>query len=882
MEVEAAGATADPVEETLVQPLTLAEMRAKQGGREPKGTIGREFVVTSNLLTINIDPKLTTLYQYSVDLERLPPPGRGPLSEKARRVRTNMGYRVIEKVGNEWFDPPTVLAYDGKNTVYSVRNLLEPGESKEQDIALDERLIIRVKFSAPSALPVSAIYEYIRDELDTSRQDVLNAIQTVLNFNPRTRLTPVKKNGFYMQEGEVAMGGPVTLWPGFKQGIKVGQGGLYLNISHSRTEMWKDATLDEIIRVCFHPDALRIGLNDRDIFRFDNLFKKLDVKPLHREARKPMRIVGVSRVPATEIRFKLEDGVATNVAEYFANRYNRPLRFPNFQCVDTGVPNKREIWTPMEVVRIIAGQHYKKPLTRKEQGERLKIENVRPHITFNKLKQMYEHVNDDDRILKVFGLDVNRTFVQVKARLLTPPLLMYGLRQTPDGLRRLVLRPENGSWNMSGNTLYESNVDLTNWGVINFDHRFELSHVQRFVQDLVKLARENGMRITNVSPRIYLGDPSNPRQVFEEAVAQCGGNKCQLMLVLKTVDDQLYQNVKVESDTRYGFPSQVVLTSKVGRGDSQSYRSNVALKMNMKLGSRNYILETSYTEKLSEQKVMAIGIAISRGRQIGKGLEQRHFAAAVGSMDSKMMHYQSRSCELAPGKDKGIPRLDKMIKELLKDFRETSNSYPETLLVFREGLTEGRWAVKNAERNVFHREMTAIWKACNDLENGYKPKVVYIVVNKGNRARFITDDNNFTDRSGNVKPGTVVDTQIVSPRYPEFYLISHVGLQGTARPCKYTILWDELEMSMDELQEMCHNFCYTFARCTKAVSMVAPVYYASLMALREMLLSGQSITGEEGTKKDPAPTPEGVGQPSSSSEPLDMGANSNLKTMFYV
>lgn len=54
------------------------------------------------------------------------------------------------------------------------------------------------------------------------------------------------------------------------------------------------------------------------------------------------------------------------------------------------------------------------------------------------------------------------------------------------------------------------------------------------------------------------------------------------------------------------------------------------------------------------------------------------------------------------------------------------------------------------------------------------------------------------DKSGNVFPGTVVETGICHPLEWDFYLMSHGGLQGTSRPAKYHVLWDG-EMGLDEM-----------------------------------------------------------------------------------
>ncbi|CAL5213279.1 unnamed protein product [Lathyrus oleraceus] len=78
-------------------------------------------------------------------------------------------------------------------------------------------------------------------------------------------------------------------------------------------------------------------------------------------------------------------------------------------------------------------------------------------------------------------------------------------------------------------------------------------------------------------------------------------------------------------------------------------------------------------------------------------------------------------------------------------------------------------------------------------------------------------------------PGTVVDTSICHPREFDFYLNSHAGIQGTSRPTHYHVLYDENKFTADQLQSLTNNLCYTYARCTRSVSIVPPAYYAQLL-----------------------------------------------------
>nr|DAD43819.1 TPA_asm: hypothetical protein HUJ06_002050 [Nelumbo nucifera] len=115
---------------------------------------------------------------------------------------------------------------------------------------------------------------------------------------------------------------------------------------------------------------------------------------------------------------------------------------------------------------------------------------------------------------------------------------------------------------------------------------------------------------------------------------------------------------------------------------------------------------------------------------------------------------------------------------------------------------------------------------------GIPPTITLVVAQKRHQTRLFPKDRNQGGPTGNVHPGTVVDTTIVHPWEFDFYLCSHYGSLGTSKPTHYHVLWDEHRFTSDDLQSVIYNLCFTFARCTKPVSLVPPVYYADLVAYR--------------------------------------------------
>ncbi|KAG5229693.1 protein argonaute [Salix suchowensis] len=265
---------------------------------------------------------------------------------------------------------------------------------------------------------------------------------------------------------------------------------------------------------------------------------------------------------------------------------------------------------------------------------------------------------------------------------------------------------------------------------------------------------------------------------------------------------------------------------------SKQYLANVALKINVKVGGRNTVLVDALSRRIplvSDRQLLFLDSSPS-------------IAAVVASQDwPEVTKYAGLVCAQAHRQEL-IQDLYKtwqdpargtvsggMIKELLISFRRATGQKPQRIIFYRDGVSEGQFY------QVLLYELDAIRKACASLEPNYQPPVTFVVVQKRHHTRLFANDHrdrNAVDRSGNILPGTVVDSKICHPTEFDFYLCSHAGIQGTSRPAHYHVLWDENKFTADGLQSLTNNLCYTYARCTRSVSIVPPAYYAHLAAFR--------------------------------------------------
>ncbi|KDO37123.1 hypothetical protein CISIN_1g013458mg [Citrus sinensis] len=383
------------------------------------------------------------------------------------------------------------------------------------------------------------------------------------------------------------------------------------------------------------------------------------------------------------------------------------------------------------------------------------------------------------------------------------------------------------------------------WTCVNFSTRLNRDVPFQFCQGLVDMCNSKGM-VFNPRPVIPISS-SNPNQIEKALVdvhnrtAQQGKQLQMLIIILPDVSGS-YGRIKRVCETELGIVSQCCQPRQASRLNMQ-YFENVALKINVKVGGRNTVLVDAVQKRIplvTDRPTIIFGADVTHP-QPGED-SSPSIAAVVASMDwpevtkyrglvSAQAHHEEIIQDLyksTQDPQRGLVH-GGMIRELLIAFRRSTNFKPHRIIFYRDGVSEGQFS------QVLLHEMNAIRQACASLEEGYAPPVTFVVVQKRHHTRLFPADHNrrdLTDRSGNILPGTVFDTHICHPTEFDFYLNSHAGIQGTSRPTHYHVLYDENRFSADDFQVLTNNLCYTYARCTRSVSIVPPAYYAHLAAFR--------------------------------------------------
>jgi len=311
------------------------------------------------------------------------------------------------------------------------------------------------------------------------------------------------------------------------------------------------------------------------------------------------------------------------------------------------------------------------------------------------------------------------------------------------------------------------------------------------------------------------------------------------IVVLPTFDRWLYSRIKYYGDVEYGIHTVCCIGDKLQKyrgypADEDralaQYIGNLALKVNIKAGGRNHIVQDTSNVMMKElAHTMLVGIDVTHPSP-GSSEGAPSIAGVVASYDEYLQQWPASLRRQQGRKEMVETPLYEMLKERLVTWtRMNKGALPKNIIVYRDGVSEGQYQA------VLDQELPQFKKVFKDLYGGPLkwPKLAIIVVGKRHHTRFYpTKVEDAAPRTFNPQPGTVVDRGVTDAVLYDFYLQAHDGLQGTTRPAHYVVIYDGLKLKANALQNFTHTLCYSFNRATKAVSICPPAYYADLLCER--------------------------------------------------
>lgn len=786
------------------------------------GHEGRNIRVRANYFEITSIPQMNII-QYDVTIT---PEVPQRLNRKVFNCFVDQNYNGA--LGN------SRPVYDGRKNMFA-HKLLPFGQAHTFDVELDEDDGPTARRRPPRQFKIKLrrvgqdivmeeLMQFLnaRATLTNNCQMAITAMDIIIRHKPSLEHVTVGRS-FFTPRGARPIYGAAEVWQGYYQSARPTRGKMLINVDLSATAFYEAGPLTQTIVKLLDrrsPNDLHRGMNDRERQKVERSIKNLRIRDNHRTGNKrKFKIEKLTPTPASQTMFDMGDG-RIDVATYFQNTYNRRLLYPNLPCLVV----RRNNYLPIEVCDVIPGQRHIRKLDERQTADMIKITCQNPNTRSNNIRGGLEILDyQGNEYLRQFGMRVSNEMVVVNARVLPAPIIAYH-----PSSKEHQIEPKDGAWTLKDKKL-AAGTTLGSWSILAFLNQNDLSDhaINTFIREFVNTCQINGMNIPNRNPPILHANPiGNIEASLKEAWLRAGNSaKAQPQLIVCILPNKgtpLYAEIKRVSDTVIGVATQCIQSRHAMQAKRQ-YCANVCLKVNVKLGGMNSYLVPEQIPFISEQPTILIGADVTHHGP--EESEKPSIAALCGSMDARASRYAA-TIRVQTGRYEIIADLANMVKDLLKTFYQTCGRKPERILFYRDGVSEGQF------RHVLQSEINAVRAACQALEANYRPTITFVVVQKRHHTRFFPMDRRDSDRSGNCQPGTVVELGITHPFEFDFYLQSHAGIQGTSRPTHYHVLFDENGFNADSLQTLSYNLCHIYARCTRTVSLVPPVYYAHLVTTR--------------------------------------------------
>ncbi|KAF9279099.1 hypothetical protein BGZ68_008138 [Mortierella alpina] len=788
--------------------------------RPAVGTKGRRVQLTANFFEMRMSDITVQHYDVVITPEVPPPVCRKVFEQFVTR-------HSASDLGN------ARPVFDGRSNLFSATAF--PFESRTFEVILPGDIrpnsqrpipVFKVKVKKASTIDLEELGRFLegRSSLTGNCQTAIMALDVLLHHQPAMLYATVGRS-FFLPTDKQRLSGPAEAWHGYYQSVRPTSGRMMVNVDVSSTAFYRSGELIDIVISILNlrsPDDLRRPGTSYNWKRVERAIKNLRISVRHRStaSTRTFKIQKLSQTSARETMFSRDTasagGDSISVEDYFQQTYNMRLTYPLLPCVVIGP----RTMLPMEVCMVVPAQRYTKKLDQAQIADMVKFATQKPHERLNNIKKGLEILAyDQNPYVGAFGVRISKEMAVVRARILDAPMLSYSPRSVQANFAS-----QEGSWNLINKKLIQG-ATLESWAVAVFvsERQLPREQVQGFVRELCQACVDIGINLPNKSPpQVYLNPQGDIEQGLRAAWKMAGDQVKKypqlLLCILPNTGTPLYAEIKRVTDTVLGSASQCMQSIHT-RQPKKQYCANLCLKINAKLGGLNWKLTTPF---MSDKPTILFGADVNHA---GAGdMTTPSIAAVVASLDDHAGKFAT-SVRLQPNRTEVIGDLKDMVHDLLKAYYTYCKKKPARIIFYRDGVSEGEFV------KVLQTEVAAIRAACTSLSSDYRPALTFVVVQKRHHARF-NPKREDADRSGNCKPGTVIDTDVVHPFEFDYYMYSHAGLLGTSRPAHYHVLLDENRLTSDVLQELTYKLCFLYARCTRSVSLVPPAYYAHLVAAR--------------------------------------------------
>lgn len=225
----------------------------------------------------------------------------------------------------------------------------------------------------------------------------------------------------------------------------------------------------------------------------------------------------------------------------------------------------------------------------------------------------------------------------------------------------------------------------------------------------------------------------------------------------------------------------------------RTYYENLLLKMNAKVGGLNVRIASSYFRPLGPRFVV-MGISIALARAIERLGMKYSYCGVSMSLDPRAERY-TMNTQWQERTNPFVQLPGKAITVSTTDFYTKWDMLPTSIFIYCNGVPRGLFEQLLESEMMEMQRCLGQW-AQNFFDKEWNPKITMLVMQRAGHMRLMLIEESMREGFENCPAVTVVDRTITHRKLNDFFLVSQVAAKGVTKPMRYTVLQDDINMTM--------------------------------------------------------------------------------------
>ncbi|XP_046635666.1 piwi-like protein Siwi isoform X2 [Daphnia pulicaria] len=627
-------------------------------------------------------------------------------------------------------------------------------------------------------------------------------------------LVMLKRKYYDKAAKEDVPGHPITIWPGYVTTIRRHERDYLLNVEIVHKYLRRDTAMNVIERI-----HRQLGRDDFMNRVKTELLGQI-VMTLYNDKTYRIDDIDFDKTPMSTFHLRKEDRDIT-YKEYYQKHYEVNIKDERqFLLVSRPSRNKPDnqqgasmrddtVYLIPELCGMtgLTEEHRNNFKMMQAVGNITRVTPGRRVETLMKFRRRLAETPQIERELNNWGLQFANQLVPCPARTLKAPLLLTGTN---------TINTKDGDWGreMQKRKMCVS-VKMAEWIVV-YPTKLN-SQVRSFVNMMKRVGEPQGFHLPEPH---YVPLDMDRTSDYINALRDNIPNRYYdiVMCVLRTNRTDTYSAIKKYTFCDRGIASQVI-TGRIIEGTEgrlMSVATKVMTQIACKLGAEPWTLVAHL-----QRPWMIVGYDTYHDARNRKAV-----GAFVASINTSYTRYNS-SVKIHPANEDISPSFKDHMLKSLKAYQTANGSYPEKIIVYRDGVGAGDI------QTVLDIELEGIQEACKLVANAnlagvdYKPGIAFVIVSKAIKTRFFAGTR---DNPSNAASGTVVDDTVTIRERSDFFLVSQKVNQGTVSPTNFNVIFDSTGLAANVHQMFAYSLTHLYYNWPGTVRVPAPMQYAHKLA----------------------------------------------------